>query len=891
MNKLLPIKAIMGGMLLSLVPLTANAQLSKNPDKFLGNITTRYNMDYGNEKYYTLWNQVTCENESKWASIEGSRGNYNFGGSDNAYNYAKRYNFPFKFHALTWGAQFPGWLESLSVEERYKAIVQWFDAVKKHYPQLDMIDVTNEAVQGHQPKTGVIAEALGGGGVTGYDWIIKAFEMAYERWPDAILIYNDYNTFQWNTDQFIDLVTALRDAGAPVDAYGCQSHDLTDCDATKFKNAMVKIQNALKMPMYSTEYDIGTSDDALQLRRYQEQIPYMWEADYCAGITLWGYIYGATWTTDGNSGIIRDGKDRPAMTWLREYMKSEKALNAKSPFPGMKKEASLYVKPAAPKVAKNDSIPITVRLQMRTKTVDHVDLYVKGKLYATLTEAPYVAYYKPILTGKHDLKAIVYTTDGSTYERLASFTVGNPRVIYNGGGELPGTIQGENFDGGTEGITFHDSDTRNTGDARTYRPINVGGVDMVKTADGGFALGETAAGEWVEYSVNVKEAGLYSFDAFASAAGYDASFKLTLSSYDIQTDLTGEVRVPCTQVGNWENYIPVHGRMLVPLKEGKQIIRLNVLNGNFRLDSINFQPVTVDEDIKISVRTTNASVKIGDSTTIKATITPAANSIKEVRFYANGEHIKTITQEPYETIYAPAERGTTTVSAIAVDVAGNESKIATYKVVIKNVRTPFKETLMIPGIIEAEDFDKGGEGLSFHDSDNKDEDNVQYRFDNEGVDIVKGNGGHAIGYTKKGEWLLYSVNINESANYSFAATVSSGVEGSSFTISLVRGSIISKIATVEVPKTGNNTWTTYRVVEGNLTRKLFAGANTIRIDITGDQCNIDKIEFKNIDDTAIGTINVDNPVKAKSIYNISGQRLNGLQKGINIIDGKKVYIR
>ena len=83
-----------------------------------------------------------------------------------------------------------------------------------------MIDVVNEAVEGHQQGTHFIKEALGGGGKTGYDWLIRAFDMAGQRWPDAILIYNDFNTFQWNTSQFIDLVRTLRDAGAPVDAYG-----------------------------------------------------------------------------------------------------------------------------------------------------------------------------------------------------------------------------------------------------------------------------------------------------------------------------------------------------------------------------------------------------------------------------------------------------------------------------------------------------------------------------------------------------------------------------------------------------------------------------------------------------------------------------------------------
>lgn len=122
-----------------LSPTEAKAQLSTNPDKFLGNITTRGQVESGGEKYYTLWNQITPENESKWSSIEGSRNNFNWGGCDNAYNYAKNHGFPFKFHTLIWGSQYPGWLDNLSPEEQYKEIVQWMDAVKKRYPDLPMI--------------------------------------------------------------------------------------------------------------------------------------------------------------------------------------------------------------------------------------------------------------------------------------------------------------------------------------------------------------------------------------------------------------------------------------------------------------------------------------------------------------------------------------------------------------------------------------------------------------------------------------------------------------------------------------------------------------------------------------------------------------------------------
>ena len=81
------------------------------------------------------------------------------------------------------------------------------------------------------------------------------------------------------------------------------------------------------------------------------------------------------------------------MTWLREYMASDAAKNAKSPFPGMKKEASVYVKPRDMKVVRGDILPIMVRASLATKTIEKVDLYLGSQLIATMTEAPYYTEY------------------------------------------------------------------------------------------------------------------------------------------------------------------------------------------------------------------------------------------------------------------------------------------------------------------------------------------------------------------------------------------------------------------------------------------------------------------------------------------------------------------
>ena len=862
----------------------ARAQLSSNPDKFLGNITTRGQVESGGEKYHTLWNQITPENESKWSSIEGSRDRYNWGGCDNAYNYATKYGFPFKFHTLVWGSQYPSWMDNLSVNEQYNEIVEWMDAVKAKYPDLPMIDVVNEAVPGHAPAP--YKNALGGDGKTGYDWIIKAFEMAYERWPDAILIYNDYNTFQWQKSQFIDLVKILRDAGAPVDAYGCQSHDLTDMNVSSFKSAMVEIQNALKMPMYSTEYDIGTTDDALQLQRYKEQIPYMWEADYCAGITLWGYIYGATWTTDGNSGIIKNGKDRPAMTWLREYMQTDAAKNAKSPYPGMVKEASVYIKPASIAASKGEAMPITVRAKMKTKTIDHIDLYVKNKYYCTLTEAPYETSYTPTVLGRHDLKAVVVTTDSTKYERMGGFTAYTPRAPYKGKtATLPGTLQAENFDDGAEGISYHDSDTKNEG--TSYR-TGTGGVDIVN-GNGGYAIGYTASGEWLEYTVNVTKAGYYTYKAYASSGVTNSSFSLSLRTGDDLIPLTESLTVPCVTSNNWDNYRAINGRLLVKLEEGEQIIRLNITGGSCNVDKVVFEHLKLDDNIQVNITSDPAPAIINETATLRVEATSPNGEIASVKIYIDNILLKTITEAPFEATYKPTSKKVYQVTAVATDTEGYDSNVATYALRANNKRSTFKGVIALPGIIEAENFDKGGEESTFHDKDAVDQGNTGYRKDNEGLDIISVNGGgYAVGNTLPNEWMEYTVNVTDPGEYAYEAVVSSTVTGSNFTIGLVNADgSITNLGKVTIPNTGNKN--TYKVVTGNLGALLESGEQILRITINTALGNIDKLTLKCTRSTGVNAVTIDGNQYDTPLYTPSGVQVDYSYKGIVIKNGKKFF--
>lgn len=548
--------------------LGAGAQVSTNPNKFLGNITTRGTVEAGGgvPQYYKLWNQITCENESKWASVEGTRGTFNWSGADRAFSYAQQHDFTYKFHALVWGAQYPGWLESLSARDRFNAITNWFDHAKDQYDTLPMIDVVNEAIGNHQAGNPMMKESLGGGGKTGYDWLIKAFEMAYERWPDAILIYNDYNSFTWDLDNYITLVRTLRDAGAPIDAYGNQSHDVTDISVSNMENALKKQQDALQMPMFITELDIDIASDEQQKKQYESIFPLMWEADYCAGVTLWGYVLGATWVT--NSGLYRDGVERPAMTWLREYLQTDAAKNAKSPLPGTKKEASVYIRPASLKMAVNDVMPIKVRAKMATKTIEKIDLYADGELIATMTEDPYIADYTAPSTGKKTLKAVVTTTDGNTYERLSQIQVnrGEKRAPYNETvPELPGTINAEEYDKGLSGVAYS----------------NIA-VDRDK-----FTATATRDNSWMEYTVDVKEDGLYTMEVEVASTKAGGMLHLAEYGFDNLTFYTDLTEVPST--GGSKEFKTLRCPLKEPLTAGRHVLTLLVDTGGFCIKSMNFK--------------------------------------------------------------------------------------------------------------------------------------------------------------------------------------------------------------------------------------------------------------------------------------------------------------
>ena len=299
----------------SAVSTLADASTRPASKKFVGNTTTRGQV---RTDFATLWDQITPENEGKWGSVESSRNQMNWAGLDRVHDYAKQHGLVFKQHNFVWGSQQPSWLTGLSASEQRAEVEEWIRLFCERYPDVALIDVVNEPPPHTTP---VYLDALGGAGSSGYDWIVQAFKWSGQYCPNAVLILNDYNNIEYSGEatHFIDIAKKVKAAGAPIDALGAQSHDAYKLPTATVMAFVDKLASETGLPVYITEYDINEADEQKQADIMTSQMTMFWQHGAVKGVTLWGYVSGATW--QANTGLMTEaGQQRAAMKWLLKFL-------------------------------------------------------------------------------------------------------------------------------------------------------------------------------------------------------------------------------------------------------------------------------------------------------------------------------------------------------------------------------------------------------------------------------------------------------------------------------------------------------------------------------------------------------------------------------------------
>ncbi|MDR3340560.1 MAG: endo-1,4-beta-xylanase, partial [Candidatus Symbiothrix sp.] len=295
----------------------ATQPLAQNHKKFLGSaMGSTTNANFG--KY---WDQVTPENGGKWGTIQSNitSSTYNWTQADLSYNYAKNNGLYFKWHTFAWGSQEPTNLGTQTAEVQRTKFLAYMDAVKARYTDIELIDVVNEPF--HENFS--MAEAIGGAGETGWDWVIWVFEQARERFPKSKLLINEYGIISDLTAaaNYLQIINILKERHL-IDGIGIQCHtfNIDGASAASIK-ASLDLLGTAGLPIYVSELDIADASEKVQRKRYAEKFPILWEHPSVAGITLWGYVTGQTWRD--NTGIVSSAAltatEREAMKWLKLY--------------------------------------------------------------------------------------------------------------------------------------------------------------------------------------------------------------------------------------------------------------------------------------------------------------------------------------------------------------------------------------------------------------------------------------------------------------------------------------------------------------------------------------------------------------------------------------------
>jgi len=169
-----------------------------------------------------------------------------------------------------------------------------------------------------------------------------------------------------------------------------------------------------------------------------------------------------------------------------------------------------------------------------------------------------------------------------------------------------------------------------------------------------------------------------------------------------------------------------------------------------------------------------------------------------------------------------------------------------------NPQSPFGNSpRQIPGTIEAEDYDNGGQGVAYNDTDSNNNGPNVARED-ESVDLEARDGGINVGWTASGEWLEYTVNT-VSGNYDLEARIATTQANRSFVVKLDD----TTLGTFDLPNTAG--WGSFQTIKIPNVNISGGNAKVLRIEFISGGINLNWIKFTTVDTGQTPTNLIKNP--------------------------------
>ena len=259
---------------------------------------------------------------------------------------------------------------------------------------------------------------------------------------------------------------------------------------------------------------------------------------------------------------------------------------------------------------------IIINFSSDNNSISRVEFYDNANLIGEVLSPPFQFNATNLDLGVHNIYAKIYSGLEFGLSNFITVRVGEQLTYNNSMNTTPGIIESgqyDYFEGGIgQGITYFDVSLNNEG---TYRTDEFVDVEFFSTIEGP-TLGWIEAGEWVEYTINVQEAGFY-----------DLGFRYASDKADgggpFHFEINGQVisdNIYAGNTGGWYDWLSGNTEN-IELNSGQHVLRLVFTEGGFNLGRLNFifnreldyKPPTSNAGEDILVVLPNSSAELNGS--------------------------------------------------------------------------------------------------------------------------------------------------------------------------------------------------------------------------------------------------------------------------------------
>lgn len=226
---------------------------------------------------------------------------------------------------------------------------------------------------------------------------------------------------------------------------------------------------------------------------------------------------------------------------------------------------------------------VNLTLQVNGGSPDQVKFFDGETALATLTQAPYTLTAKNLEAGRHYIYAHLYEGQKFNASNAIQVVVGEQLPFLGKAASIPGSFEAGNYDlfeGGVgQDISYNDLNIANNGKYRSNEY-----VDAEDQGSEGKTVGWIGAGEWLEYTVDITQAGYYSLDLRYACGNQNGGGPFSILADGIPVAENKRV----TYTGDWTTW-RTHTIDKIPLKSGRQILRLSFENGELNIGKLTFK--------------------------------------------------------------------------------------------------------------------------------------------------------------------------------------------------------------------------------------------------------------------------------------------------------------